>query len=67
MQVAIDNAKRRFDINLTEEIKRIKKDMDIKTYKYPSFWAIVKKNFNKKNINNMAKAVDNKYSKFNIL
>lgn len=50
-QVAIDNAKRRFDLNLTEEIKRIKKDMDIKTYKYPSFWAIVKKNFNKKNIN----------------
>ena len=51
MQVAIDNAKRRFDIKLTDEIKRIKKDMDIKTHKYPSFWAIVKKNFNKKNIN----------------
>ena len=50
-QVAIDNAKRRFDINLTDEIKRIKKDMDIKTHKYPSFWAIVKKGFNKKNIN----------------
>lgn len=50
-QVAIDNAKRRFDIKLTDEIKRIKKDMDIKTHKYPSFWAIVKKNFNKKNIN----------------
>ena len=50
-QVAIDNAKRRFDLNLTQEIKRIKKDMDIKTHKYPSFWAIVKKNFNKKNIN----------------
>ena len=50
-QVAIDNAKRRFDIDLTEEIKRIKKDMDIKTHKYPSFWAIIKKDFNKKNIN----------------
>lgn len=50
-QVAIDNAKRKFDINLSEEISRIKKDMDIKTYKYPSFWEIVKKNFNKNNIN----------------
>ena len=50
-QVAIDNAKRRFDINLTEEIKRIKKDMDINKHKYPNFWAIIKKGFNKKNIN----------------
>ena len=30
MQVAIDNAKRRFDIDLTEEISRIKEDMNIK-------------------------------------
>ena len=50
-QVAIDNAKRRFDIDLTEEIKNIKNDMDIKTNKYPSFWRIIKKGFNKKNIN----------------
>lgn len=50
-QVAIDNAKRRFDIDLTEEIKRIKKDMDIKTHKYPVFWSIIKKDFNKSNIN----------------
>lgn len=50
-QVAIDNAKRRFDIDLTEEIKRIKKDMDIKKHKYPSFWLIIKKGFSKSNIN----------------
>ena len=50
-QVAIDNAKRRFDIDLTEEIKRIKKDMDIKTHKYPAFWAIIKKGFDRKNVN----------------
>lgn len=50
-QVAIDNAKRRFDINLTEEIQRIKKDMDIKTNKYPNFWKIIKKGFNASNIN----------------
>lgn len=50
-QVAIDNAKRRFDIDLTEEIQRIKKDMNIKAHKYPAFWSIIKKNFPKENIN----------------
>jgi len=50
-QVAIDNAKRRFDIDLANEIKRIKKDMDIDKHKYPAFWSIIKKGFNKKNIN----------------
>ncbi len=50
-QVAIDNAKRRFDINLPEEIKRIKNDMDLKTNKYPKFWSIIKKEFNKEKIN----------------
>ena len=50
-QVAIDNAKRRFDIDLTGEIKRIKDDMDIKTNLYPSFWKIIKHGFDDKNIN----------------
>lgn len=50
-QVAIDNAKRRFDIDLVEEIKRIKKDMAVKDHKYPIFWEVVKKDFNKNNIN----------------
>lgn len=50
-QVAIDSAKRRFDIDLSEEIKRIKKDMDIKTHKYPSFWKVIKRDFNKDYIN----------------
>lgn len=50
-QVAIDNSKRRFDINLTDEIKRIKNDMDITQHKYPAFWTIIKKGFNKQNIN----------------
>lgn len=51
-QVAIDNAKRRFDIDLTGEIKAIKNDMNIKEYKYPKFWGVIKHGFNKKNINN---------------
>lgn len=50
-QVAIDNAKRRFDINLTDEIARIKKDMNIKENGYPAFWNIIRKDFNKNRIN----------------
>ena len=46
-QVAIDNAKRRFDIDLVEEIKRIKKDMDIKENKYPVFWSVIRRDFDK--------------------
>lgn len=51
MQVAIDNAKRRFDIDLTEEIQRIKNDMDIKTNGYPVFWGLIRPKFNKNKIN----------------
>ena len=50
-QVAIDNAKRRFNIDLGNEIKRIQKDLNIKTNLYPSFWLLIKKNFKKDNIN----------------
>ncbi len=50
-QLAIDSAKRAFDVDIAEEIRRIKKDMDIKTNKYPSFWATIKMGFNKENIN----------------
>ena len=50
-QVAIDNAKRRFDIDLTEEIKRIKQDMDIKKNGYPVFWGLIRPKFNKTRIN----------------
>lgn len=50
-QAAIDNSKRRYDIDITKEIKRIKNDMEIKIHGYPSFWSIIKKDFNKKNIN----------------
>lgn len=50
-QVAIDNAKRRFDIDLTDEIKRIKDDMNIKENGYPAFWTIIRKGFNKERVN----------------
>ena len=50
-QVAIDSAKRRFDIDLTEEIKRIKKDMNIKENGYPAFWTIIRRGFNRDKVN----------------
>lgn len=50
-QVAIDNAKRRYDIDINSEIKRIKKDMDIESIGYPSFWQYIKENFDNRKIN----------------
>lgn len=54
MQVAIDNAKRSFDIDLTKEIDLIKKDMDIDTNGLPFFWQVTKKDKRK------CKSVDEK-------
>lgn len=48
-QVAIDNAKRSFEIDLNEEIDRIKKDMDISINGYPIFWKPIKKKNDKRN------------------
>ena len=50
-QVAIDNAKRRFDIDLNKEIEKIEKDMNIKENGLPAFWIVTKKDKRKcKNI-----------------
>lgn len=58
-QCAIDNAKRTFDIDLVEEIDRIRKDMNIDEFGCPSFWKHIKdkkakigdKKFNQDKIN----------------
>lgn len=50
-QISIDSSKRRFDIDIGEEIKRIKKDMEVATHGFPMFWGIVKKEFNRNRIN----------------
>ena len=50
-QIAIDNAKRRFDIDVGAEIQRIKRDMDIATNKYPIFWRLIKKDFDMNRVN----------------
>lgn len=41
-QCAIDNCKRRFDVNIHEEIRRIKDEMNIKEFGYPTFLGEVK-------------------------
>ena len=50
-QCAIDNAKRRFDIDIASEIRRIRGLMNISEYKYPIFWKTIKRGFNTNNIN----------------
>ena len=42
-QLAIDSAKRSFDIDIPKEIARIKKDMEIEQNGLPYFWQITKK------------------------
>ena len=42
-QVAIDSAKRRFDINLVQEINRIQNELEISKNGYPIFWKEIKK------------------------
>ena len=51
-QVAIDNSKRKYDLDLDKSIEAIRKDMNLKENGYPSFWKIIKRGFNGKNINN---------------
>lgn len=51
-QVAIDSAKRQFDIDIMEEIRLIRSAMDITKYKYPKFWASIKPGFSRSHINN---------------
>ena len=53
--MSIDNCKRRFDIDLSSEISRIKKDMEVDKYKYPLFWQGIRKGFNKARINSNLK------------
>ena len=50
-QVSIDSAKRRYDIDISKEIKRIKRDMNIDEYGYPKFWKHIRRGFNKNKIN----------------
>ena len=51
MQCSIDNAKRTFNVDISSEIRRLKKELNVKERKYPNFWTIIRSGFNKNNIN----------------
>lgn len=40
-----------FDVDLVNEIKRIKKDLNVSENGYPKFWLLIHPEFNRKNIN----------------
>lgn len=42
-QIAIDSAKRSFDLNIVDEIKRIKKSLNIDKNGLPYFWFLIKR------------------------
>lgn len=50
-QASIDSCKRRQDVDITSEIKRLKALMNVKEHKYPEFWLGIKHGFNRNNIN----------------
>lgn len=62
-QCAIDGTKRTFDIDITNEIKRIKDDMDVKTNGYPEFWKYIRRDFNHTRINPDIKCPMNEVSR----
>ena len=66
MQAAIDNAKRRFDIDINSEIKRLKTKMNIKENGYPIFWKLIHPGFNVEKINYKLKCPMNYLYNINI-
>lgn len=42
-QIAVDSSKRAYDINISDEIRRIKKDMDLENNGLPYFWLVTKR------------------------
>ena len=59
-QIAIDNAKRKFDIDLPDEIARIRDDLDIKNNGLPYFWEITKRDKMKARTESERRERDNK-------
>lgn len=51
MQISIDSAKKSYDMDLAEEINRLKVVIDIDKNKYPEFWKGIRRGFNKDRIN----------------
>lgn len=51
-QLAIDSAKRRFDVDIVNEIKRLKEELEIDKIGYPIFWRNIRKGFDENRIDN---------------
>lgn len=62
-QAAIDSAKRAYTVDITAEISRIKKDMDIKQNGYPRFWRCIHPEY-QGYINNALKCPMNEVAQF---
>lgn len=54
-QAAIDNSKRTYDIDIVDEIERLKQILDVENNKYPEFWASIRKGFSRDRINSELK------------
>lgn len=65
-QCAIDNAKRSFDVNISEEIKRIKDDINLKQNGYPAFWKNIRRDLNTSLINHKLTCPMNEVNKIKI-
>ena len=50
-QCSIDGTKRRFDVNIPGEIKRIKEEINIKKTGYPAFWRDIRPDLNRNLVN----------------
>ena len=64
-QAAIDSTKRQYIVDIPREIKRIKKEMDIKTQGYPTFWRCIRPEFQGQ-INKELKCPMNEVSRFRL-
>lgn len=53
MQAAIDSAKRTFEVDITDEIQRLKEEINVAENKYPPFWTVIRRGFPKEKINFM--------------
>ena len=62
-QAAIDNSKRKYDIDINAEIKRIKTDMKVKKHGYPAFWLTVRRDFPARRINHKLDCPMNRLNK----
>lgn len=50
-QAAIDSAKRTFEVDISDEIQRLKKEINVEENKYPLFWTIIRRGFDINKVN----------------